>query len=232
MNFKDYFQKQAEAQADKLITESDRQFCKALLESNEEVSSQPVAPVAVIAKKPWYKQWDIIASIACAVCILVIIVSSVLINNNKDDFLFKDENIVSDVATVEQLQSDLKYVSLPNNLNEISYSYDSVTKTRLFYNIKQKTEIADVELVVVINENYNYSFEFDKEEITETLDSYSVIYNKKESINLSGTTYNYKGYIKVQTETVYFEYKAQEAIPEEYADEAFFDDIQQLIGVK
>lgn len=228
MDYKEFLQKQAEEEAEKLITDSDRQYYKTLFEKNEQ--AETASPVAVIAKKPWYKQWSVLSSIACAVCVLVIIVSSVLVNN-RNGFLYKEENIVTENVTISNAREELKYFELKDNDFLIKKSYDNPSKSTLYFSFQGETDVAEVSLTVVVNEHYNYKFTLSEDIHTQTLDKYTVNYNKNENINLSGITYDYRGYIKVQTETAYFEYKQQIPLGE-YADEAFFDDLQQLITLK
>ena len=81
-------------------------------------------------------------------------------------------------------------------------------------------------MVVVINEKYNYNFPLKEEVANKQLPNYVVNYTKESS--RGKPQINYRGWLKVNTETVYFDYVQIPAL----GDDAFFESLQQIIQVK
>ena len=113
--------------------------------------------------------------------------------------------------------------------NNLLLHSDSVSGDRLFYSFEINSELVFTNIIIVINEKYDYPFTFE-ERTTATVAHYTIAYQKK----LSETdlpdivSAEYRGEIKVQTETVYFTYT--QTIATDDAD--FLADIQSLIQVK
>jgi len=105
-------------------------------------------------------------------------------------------------------------------------SYDLKSKDKLLYRVIADFEDSRLDIKIVINEKYNYQFNLNGEEKRVELAQYTLNYS---SLILRGKPQiEYKGWIKVQTEIVYFEFIQKPAL----GDEAFFETIQQVVKVK
>ena len=109
---------------------------------------------------------------------------------------------------------------------QIKLSYDSESNDKLYYSVLGYVESSSINFVILINEKYNYQFNLNGEEKCVELAQYTLNYS---SLILRGKPQiEYKGWIKVQTEIVYFEFIQKPAL----GDEAFFETIQQVVKVK
>lgn len=229
MDLKEYLQQQAEKDAEALITEGDRQHLEKLMQKIDE------APAPVKVKTPWYRRWQFLSGAAVAAVAVIIAASVVLINDRPSEFLYSDKHIVTVVSELQSLQTDLKYFSVIDSEStqyEVRKSYDSVSGDKLYYSASTRYMLSEVNLVFVINERYDYKFDIKSETSTKQLTDYSVAYAKMS--DMSGTNafnaIKYSGWIKLQTETVYFNYLQPDL--EILDDETFFAGIQQIVGVK
>ncbi|MDE6586069.1 MAG: hypothetical protein K2K80_05265 [Clostridia bacterium] len=211
MDIRKELQRQAEKDRAKLITQGDLDFCKSIVDQ---------IPEKAVVKPRIKKWWGFAGAFVTVLGVFLIIFFTVgnPLHNN-----YNSDNIVSENATISQIQNDSKCFDL---VEPISYEYsvlmyyDKVSGDKLYYIGDTKTDIFNLYLAIVINEKFNYDFEFKTESQEKQLTSYTVNYE-----NLDNT---YRGYIKLNTETVYFEYEQLS----QAGDEAFFDDIQNLIKAK
>lgn len=115
---------------------------------------------------------------------------------------------------------------LANSLEDVSLYFDSKSNDKLYYSCSADFEFFIIDLVVVINEKYNYKFDIIEDTTAKQLSDYTVNFSSESSRGQSYVTY--RGWIKVQTETVYFNYVQT---PETGEDE-FLESIQQIVKVK
>lgn len=182
-----------------------------------------------VAVKRKVDLWKILTPLVSVLGAIAITLTCVFTLRSKDDFLYQDEFIKNQESTFEEMRADFKYINLDyikENIDQLSMSYDTVSNDKLFYGMHAYFELSTIDLVVVINENYNYKFEIKGEPTSKELDDYTVSYVSE---SLRGEPQiNYRGFIKVETETVYFDYVQIPAM----GDEAFFESIQQIIQIK
>lgn len=137
------------------------------------------------------------------------------IKNEPSNFTFlQNDVVVYDLSFIEPFTEN------------VVLNYDSESNDKLFYNVLAIVDFSHIELVVVINEKYNYNFTFNNEPIIKQLTDYTVTYTKESLRGKPQITY--KGWLKVNTETVYFDYVQIPAL----GDDAFFESLQQIIQVK
>ena len=222
MRVKKYLREQGEKEAEQLLTEGDRAFCQSLVEQVKE-------PV----KKPRVKMWAALSS-ALAVCVTLAVVLPVVLSNRSPKVYYRDENVLSQESTLANLQADVKYFSIVgfDEAQEVTVSlnYDSISNDKLYYSLNARFDSNNIAIDVVVNKNYQYKFETGNTPITQQLVNYSVTYyyEENESFLPNIKSAEYRGEIKLKTETVYFDYR--QAIAQ--GDAVFFQDIQSYIQTK
>lgn len=226
MNLKKYIRQKSEEDAEKLISESDEQFCRAIAEQSV------TAPQARV-KTPKHKLWVWLSS-AAAVAAAAVMTTVVLVNNRP--IYYQQDVFNCRTATMEQLQADSKYFSIcepetPLEEVQITVAHDIETDDKLCYFLDSKYEVAEanlaeVNLTIVVNKHYHHYFNMDDYN-TVKLSEYTVDYETGYN-ELIIPCYCYRGRIKVKTETVYFEYKLLRG----FDDEIFINEIQKLVQLK
>lgn len=222
MNLKKHLQAQAEKDAEILLNEEDELFIKELVGNG---TSAAVSHRAAKRKKLWLSLAGIVAA---AIVAVVIVVPIVFANRDSDGIFYLDSNIKERQSTLEEMQPDLKYFEIvENNLQySVILKYDSVSNDKLYYVVEGATALSSFTFNIVINENYHYNYSFEEQIKNKQFADYSLNY---EVLNVTGTGSKlYKGLIKNQTEYIYIEYNQLIDIGEQ----AFFDDIQNIIKVK
>lgn len=173
--------------------------------------------------------WKILTPVISAVGVIAITLTCVFTLRNSNDFLYNDENVKSEKSTFEYMQNDVKYFDLgviKPTVSQVLMSFDSKSNDKLFYSISANMDLSAIKLDIVINAKYNHKFNLKTEPLYKELSNYTVNYNSE---YLSGDPQaNYRGWIKVQTEIVYFDYVQIPAL----GDDAFFETIQQIVKVK
>lgn len=142
---------------------------------------------------------------------------------------YYDGKIKNEPSSFTLLQNDVTVYDLTfiePFTESVFINYDSESNDKLFYSVSAHVELSSIELVVVINEKYNYNFPLKEEVANKQLPNYVVNYTKESSRGKPQITY--KGWLKVNTETVYFDYVQIPAL----GDDAFFESLQQIIQVK
>ena len=153
MDIKEYLQQKAEEDASSVLSESDKEYCKAIVLQSE------LPPRNRFNRKFW-------ACISCAVCVLIaaVITIAVIFAPRKPIMYFEDK-IVSQPSTIAEVNSDSRFFSV-SSLNNTTYvfkmNYDSESGDKLFYNVNLKGFFEQSSLIFVINKNYDYPF--DKQE--------------------------------------------------------------------
>lgn len=224
MNLKKRLQKEAEKDAEVLLTEEDELFIKQLAHSN--VSLKMVQPELKKSKK----FWAVLGSVATVIIAAVIVFPSVFVNRGGNDIFYKDTDIVEVFCSLDEMQPNVKYFQIEEH--DIPYtillSYDSVSNDRLYYTVNGSTLISRFKLYLIINEHYDYNFTLNEDLMIYNLSNYNINYDKTRINGIDGAEVNYTGYVKLQTEIIYIEY--QQLI--DIGDQAFFDDIESIIKVK
>ena len=180
-----------------------------------------------VAVKRRVNPWKILTPAISFLSVIAITLTLIFTLNHSKDFKFNDENLKSVKSSFYEMQSDLNYVDLSyieNKISDIYMAFDSESNIKLYY--KCNSDILLMELIIVINENYEYNFEMQDDFVSKQLNDYTVYYSSESS--RVDPQIKYKGWIKVETETVYFDYVQMPAM----GDEAFFESIQQIIKLK
>ena len=115
MDIKKYLQQKAEEDASSVLSDSDKEYCKAIVLQSE------LPPRNRFNRKFW-------ACISCAVCVLIaaVITIAVIFAPRKPIMYFEDK-IVFQLSTIEELNNDTKYFqvsSIENAILDISMNYD------------------------------------------------------------------------------------------------------------
>ncbi len=177
------------------------------------------------------KLWSIFAPIVSSLLVAAITLTCVFsLRKISDEFLYKDDNIVTQESEYELMKTDLVFFDLSFNdyiLNQVDMFYDSQSNDKLFYGVISNFETSTLEMIIVINEKYNYKFDLKGEVKSVQLVDYTLFYTV-ENIRDIPAKKKFRGRIKVQTEIVYFEFIQKPAL----GDEAFFETIQQVVKVK
>lgn len=205
------------------LTEKEQELYNSLVEQVE----RNAASGAVVAKTvhPW-KFW---APAAAFVCVIAVVLTCVFTLRPSGELTYNDENTKIVEATFTDLKDNIKYFDLSYieaYRNQSSRAYDTVSNDNLYYRNITNIDLTTINMVVVINEKYEYKFDLDENVNSQNLSDYTLTYSSKSS--RGDPQINYKGYIKFETETVYFDYVQVPAS----GDEAFFESIQQIIKVK
>lgn len=221
MNLKKHLQTQAEKDAENLLNEEDELFIQQLVQSGAPAATRTLSK----AKKFWISFASIIAT---AVVASIIVVPVVFANRTPGGIFYQESNIREQQATFEEMQNNVKYFEIvENNLqHSVILKYDSVSNDKLYYVVEGTVALSKFTFNIVINENYNYNYSFEEQINIKQFADYSLSY---EVLNITGMGSKlYKGLIKNQTEYIYLEYRQLIDIGEQ----AFFDDIQNIIKVK
>lgn len=204
------------------MTEHELELYNSLLERVEKNAT------ARTAKR--VKLWSIFAPIVSSLLVAAITLTCVFsLRKISDEFLYKDDNIVTQESEYELMKTDVVFFDLYFNeftISQVDMSYDLKSKDKLLYRVNANFEDSRLDIKIVINEKYNYQFNLNGEEKRVELAQYTLNYS---SLILRGKPQiEYRGWIKVQTEIVYFEFFQKPAL----GDEAFFETIQQVVKVK
>ncbi|MDE5766063.1 MAG: hypothetical protein K2I17_02720, partial [Clostridia bacterium] len=124
MDIKEYLQQKAEEDASSVLSESDKEYCKAIaLQSN-------LPPRNRYNRKFW-------ACISCAFCVLVAaIITIAVIFAPKKPIMYFEDNILSQNATISELNGDLQFFSVDSSVgitSETKMYYDSESEDKLYY---------------------------------------------------------------------------------------------------
>lgn len=173
--------------------------------------------------------WKILTPAISFAVAIAITLTCVFTLNRQKEFLYSEDYVVSEDSIFSALHQDIKNFNLAfiePFAESVVLNYDLKSNDKLFYSVSAHVELSSIELVVVINEKYNYNFPLKEEVANKQLPNYVVNYTKESSRGKPQITY--KGWLKVNTETVYFDYVQVPAL----GDDAFFESLQQIIQVK
>lgn len=173
--------------------------------------------------------WKILTPAISFAVAIAITLTCVFTLHSEKEIVYQDIYIENEVSTFSIMHTDVKNFDLTfiePFTESVVLNYDSKSNDKLYYNILANVEFSRVELVVVINEKYNYNFPLKEEVANKQLPNYVVNYTKESS--RGKPQINYRGWLKVNTETVYFDYVQIPAL----GDDAFFESLQQIIQVK
>lgn len=205
------------------MTEHELELYNSLLERVEKNAAVRTAKQAKMLKI----FTPIVSSLVVIIFTLVCVFS---LKNSTNETLYKDINVISKNVDYTELQTNIKFFNIENfetDSEQIKLSYDSESNDKLYYSVLGYVESSSINFVILINEKYNYNFDLDGEEKSAQLADYTVFYTV-ENIRDKPAKKKFRGWIKVQTETVYFEFIQKPAL----GDEAFFETIQQVVKVK
>lgn len=223
MNLKKFVGLKHESPYELQLTEKEEELYNSILDRVESNSAQ-----RTVTKKR-VSMWKIVTPVVSVLCAVAITLTCVFTLKAPTDFRYNDEYVESEESTFIALQTDTKCFDLSyfeNYKNQVSFSYDLKSNDKLYYSNFVNLESSTINLVVVINEKYNYTFDLKSETTDKQLTDYTVTYCSESS--RGDPQINYRGYIKVKTETVYFDYIQTPAL----GDDAFFESIQQIIKIK
>lgn len=173
--------------------------------------------------------WKILTpAISFAVAIAITLTCVFTLNSTKE-LTYNDDKIKTTEISFSAMQGgiinyDLSFIE--QFTDKIFMSYDLQSNDKLFYSVFANIDFSSIKLDIVINEKYNYNFSLKEETNNKQLTDYSVTYTKESS--RGKPQINYRGWLKVNTETVYFDYVQIPAL----GDDAFFESLQQIIQVK
>lgn len=224
MNFKKFIKLKEEIQQDEPMSEDEELLFNSLVQmvQQKEVSD-------CVAVKRRVNPWKILTPAISFLGIIAITLTFIFTLNRSKDFKYSDENIQSTESTFIDMNSEFKWFDLAYiepYINKVFVSYDSISNDNLYYTCIAEIELSIIYLTVVINEKYDYKFEIANDAVSKELNDYTIIYSSESS--RVDPQIKYKGWIKVETETVYFDYVQMPAM----GDEAFFESIQQIIKLK
>ena len=213
MNFKKFIKLKKEVSQDEPMSEDEELLFNSLVQmvQQKEVSD-------CVAVKRRVNPWKILTPAISFLSVIAITLTLIFTLNHSKDFKFNDENLKSVKSSFYEMQSDLNYVDLSyieNKISDFYMAFDSESNIKLYY--KCNSDILLMELIIVINENYEYNFEMQDDFVSKQLNDYTVYYSSESS--RVDPQIKYKGWIKVETETVYFDYVQMPAM----GDEAFLD---------
>lgn len=227
MNLKKLF-KSNEDGIEVSLTEGDEQLRQKLL---QEVRANAAKRQPEEAPRRYNNFWKVFSAVATACVAVVVVTVSVVFTRDNSFVYYKEEDIQTKTSNILTLSEDSDYFKF--DLSEdyiITLKYDEVSGDHLYYSA-EKTILGTENLFqIVINEHYTLPYEELQDAKTVTLDSYAITYEfsqyNLEELGIEGS--KYIGYIKVQTETVYFDMKLLPSMQEEQ----FFDYIQTIVKVK
>lgn len=223
MNLKKHIRLKNSNNRERQLTEEEQALYNSLI---VQVESNAASGTAVKKKQNLWRILTPILSVAGAIAITLTCIFAL---RNSRDFVYFDENSISEKSTFIDMQTDLSYVNfeyIESDINQVSMIYDSKSGDKLYYTCKADVDFYVVDLAVVINIKYQYKFEINGEVVTKQLPDYEITYSEISSRGQPDTTY--KGWIKVQTETVYFNYVQTP----DAGEDAFLESIQQIVKVK
>lgn len=223
MNLKKHIRLKNSNNRERQLTEEEQALYNSLI---AQVESNSASGAAVKKKQ---NLWRILTPILSVAGAIVITLTCVFTLRNTGDFVYFDENVKSEKSSYIEMQTDINIFDLDllaNSFYDVSLHYDIKSNDKLYYSSLANIELSKISLVIVINEKYNFKFDIDGEVVTKQLSDYSITYNGTSSRGQPTTTY--KGWIKVQTETVYFDYVQTPDVGED----AFLESIQQIVKVK
>ena len=148
------------------------------------------------------KLWSIFAPIVSSLLVAAITLTCVFsLRKISDEFLYKDDNIVTQESEYELMKTDVVFFDLYFNeftISQLDMSYDLKSKDKLLYRVIADFEDSRLDIKIVINEKYNYQFNLNGEEKRVELAQYTLNYS---SLILRGKPQiEYKGWIKVRSE--------------------------------
>lgn len=227
MNLKKLF-KSNEDGIEVSLTEGDEQLRQKLL---QEVRANAAKRQAEEKPRRYNNFWKVFSAVATACVAVVVVTVSVVFTRDNSFVYYKEENIKISPSSVSALLNDSKYFEfLFTDEYDIILKYDDVSGDHLFYSANNTNAITDSRFQIVINEHYTLPYKELEKPQTSKLDNYNIVYQKNmyvmEEFGIEGS--NYRGYIKVKTETVYFDMKLLPSMQEEQ----FFDYIQTIVKVK
>lgn len=205
------------------FTEEEEKLFNSLLAQVESNSAGGAAAAKTV--NPW-KIW---APAIAFVCVIAVVLTCVFTLRPSGEFKYNDENIKLENTVFTEMRNDVlcfDFNIIEPTVEQIQIAYDTVSNDKLYYACKADYDLSIIEVVVVINEKYNYNFELYDNANSIILTDYTLNYSSKSS--RGEPQINYRGWIKVETEIVYFDYVQ---IPD-LGDEAFFESIQQIIQLK
>ncbi len=226
MNWKKHLKLKTDAEVP--YSERDRQFYERLLTDVEsgEIQSKSGQQTAVKAKTfNLQKTLLLLGAFLVAVGIVCGLVFGLYFQKIP---LYQDENIAQKEITFDEMNLNYFDLSqLSDNSNNLNYLYyDTVTNDKLYYTFNSYIDNSTIVFTTVINKYFKYDFNFNGVIKSAKLEDYTVKYSFGDS--QIKDTVEYKGLIKVKTETVYFIYNQSPADGEQ----AFLNSIEQLIKIK
>lgn len=224
MNFKKFIKLKEEVPQDEPMSEDEELLFNSLVQmvQQKEVSD-------CVAVKRRVNPWKILTPAISFLSVIAITLTLIFTLNQTKDFKYNDANIISSLSTFTETKTDLNYVDvnyIEPYVNEIYMSYDAESNDKLYYSVLANIDTSKINLIIVINDKFKYNFKFTEEPTTRQLNDYTIIYSSESS--RVDPQIKYMGWIKVETETVYFDYVQMPAM----GDEAFFESIQQIIKLK
>lgn len=220
MDIKKYLQQKAEEDVSSVLSEEEKEYCKSIVLESEFQKGR-----RRLDRRFW-------VPFSCALCVLLaaVIAIAIIFAPSKSPIRYFDDKIVSQTSNLEELNSNSKYFSVAQNENtscEFSLGYDSDSGDKLFYEVNLDGIFEKSHLVFVVNKNYNYPFNIEGNAIAEKkLEDYTLNY----FMNVGGDRVQYKGWVKIKTETAYITYT--NIASQSPDDEAFFTYVQSVIQAK
>ncbi|MDE7163276.1 MAG: hypothetical protein K2O44_04275 [Clostridia bacterium] len=215
MDIKKYLQQKAEEDASSVLSESDKEYCKAIAQQSD------LPPRNRYNRKFW-------VCISCAVCVLLAAVITIaVIFAPKKPIMYFEDKIVSRISAIDELNADSQFFSVDSSdsvMSEIKMYYDEESGDKLYYRVNLDGFFEKSTIILVINKNYTYPFDELSEISTEPLEGYTLNYSVDE--NFDNTQYT--GWIQLKTETVYITYTQKLPL----GDQAFFTYVQSVVQAK
>ena len=220
MNFKKFIKLKEEIQQDEPMSEDEELLFNSLVQIVQGKED-------CVSAKRRINPWKILTPAISFLGVVAITLTCIFALSRSNDYVYNYENIKNDQTLFSNMQADIKYFDIIlNSADQINRYYDSETNDNLYYTCIAEIELSIIYLTVVINEKYDYKFEIANDAVSKELNDYTIIYSSESS--RVDPQIKYKGWIKVETETVYFDYVQMPAM----GDEAFFESIQQIIKLK
>lgn len=227
MNLKKLF-KSNEDGIEVSLTEGDEQLRQKLL---QDVRANAAKRQTEEAPRRYNNFWKVFSTVATACVAVVVVTVSVVFTRDNSFVYYKEEDIKIKDSVLTELQIESKYLNF--ELFEgytITLHYDTQSGDHLYYTAKNAILGTENLFQIVINEHYTLPYKELEKPQTSELDNYNIVYQKNmyvmEELGIEGS--NYRGYIKVKTETVYFDMKLLPSMQEEQ----FFDYIQTIVKVR
>lgn len=223
MNLKKHIRLKNSNNRERQLTEEEQALYNSLIAQVESNS----ASGATVKKKQ--NLWRILTPILSVAGAIAITLTCVFTLRNSGEFVYNDRNIKNETISFIDMQTNINFFDISfieQSADQIFLYYDTKSNDKLYYAASANIELSRLSLTIVINEKYDYKFNIDGEVVTKQLPDYSITYNGISSRGQPTTTY--KGWIKVQTETVYFNYVQTP----DAGEDAFLESIQQIVKVK